>query len=718
MSSVDRINGLTGDLAIKTPVRVATTANISLAALQTIDGVSLAAGDRVLVKDQTDAVDNGIWLAATSSWSRDLDFDGSYDCVQGTLIPVTSGTTNGQTVWQLTTASPVIGTSSMTFERGAFSDAANVAADDGASGSLWKTVQGFIDKLLSSAGSSIVGFIQAGTGAVTRTLDDKIKETAISVTDYMLEADRTANYLAPGSVDVGYAIQAALTAVDHGGAVWFPKLGGGSGDTPSYLISTGLTLSKNDVTLFSESRAEYSEGIKTSAAIDILTCTGYGLKVKSLSFQGNGSQTTFATTNGIVINRTPNGDAETYSNLDAQIIDCSFFLLKDGLRGVGRNVFVFDNIFSLCKRGVVGELHTYGGGTVSDFRGWRVSRNRFHSCGAPYIDAGSSEVLPANLAALDSWCIQLPQTSGKTSHLEIFDNNADFCGAGFYKGYLAGAKINGNLTHGGSAIFVYAVITDGANQSACSNFVNTIENNSINSRTADATGDRGYQFSLNSIVVLGVSNLVLARNVMHNAAESHILVTACTRASVNGNACSNGNMLFVSDSTTRPCVVIDQSTNVTCTDNKVWSTIGTVYSNGIQITSATSGLKLRDNTVLNATTPISAEASALVNSADDGLAWQTPSMTNSFTLVGTTSKGFRRMFNGKVQIQATVQNGTDNTAAFTLPVGYRPSVAVFVPGVGVFNHAYAQVETNGQVVVNWEATPATSYSIVCEFEAA
>lgn len=186
MSSVDRINGLTGDLAIKTPVRVATTANITLSGLQTIDGVSLAAGDRVLVKNQTDAVDNGIWTASTSSWSRALDFDGSYDCVQGTLVSVTSGTVNEQTVWQLTTANPVIGTSSLTFERGAFSDAANMAADDGASGSLWETVQGFINKLIGLTGASHIGGAGRVVGSIAalRTLDKTLPSKHAFVTSY------------------------------------------------------------------------------------------------------------------------------------------------------------------------------------------------------------------------------------------------------------------------------------------------------------------------------------------------------------------------------------------------------------------------------------------------------------------------------------------------------------------------------------------------------
>jgi hypothetical protein len=49
------------DLAIKAPVRAATTGGgITLSGLQTIDGVALGVGDRVLVKDQTDATTNGL----------------------------------------------------------------------------------------------------------------------------------------------------------------------------------------------------------------------------------------------------------------------------------------------------------------------------------------------------------------------------------------------------------------------------------------------------------------------------------------------------------------------------------------------------------------------------------------------------------------------------------------------------------------------------------
>ncbi|MGB9753387.1 SdrD B-like domain-containing protein [Roseiflexus castenholzii] len=90
-----------------TTVRVATTANISSynpagigsfsGAPTTIDGVALANGDRVLVKDQTDARQNGVYVvvnAATGAWDRAADFDTARELTNGPLVGVTAGATN------------------------------------------------------------------------------------------------------------------------------------------------------------------------------------------------------------------------------------------------------------------------------------------------------------------------------------------------------------------------------------------------------------------------------------------------------------------------------------------------------------------------------------------------------------------------------------------------------------------------------------------------
>lgn len=111
---LDRINGLIGDLGIKAPVRAATTANIMLSGLQTVDGVSLAAGDRVLVKNQTAGADNGIYAASVTTWLREPDFDGSRDVVTGTVVFVTAGAQ--ASLWGVTTTGSItIGTTSLAF---------------------------------------------------------------------------------------------------------------------------------------------------------------------------------------------------------------------------------------------------------------------------------------------------------------------------------------------------------------------------------------------------------------------------------------------------------------------------------------------------------------------------------------------------------------------------------------------------------------------------
>lgn len=107
MATTDRIAGLNGSVGFKAPCRAATTAAITLSGEQTIDGVAIVAGDRVLVKNQSSAVDNGIYIASAGSWSRALDFDGSRDARNGTMVFVTSGSTNGLRIFYMAATDPV-----------------------------------------------------------------------------------------------------------------------------------------------------------------------------------------------------------------------------------------------------------------------------------------------------------------------------------------------------------------------------------------------------------------------------------------------------------------------------------------------------------------------------------------------------------------------------------------------------------------------------------
>jgi hypothetical protein len=94
--------------------RAATTANITLSGLQTVDGVVLAVADRVLVKDQTTTSQNGVWLAAAGAWSRATDYNTTVE-VSNSAVFVLEGTVNLKSTWVQTSTSPVIGTDPIVF---------------------------------------------------------------------------------------------------------------------------------------------------------------------------------------------------------------------------------------------------------------------------------------------------------------------------------------------------------------------------------------------------------------------------------------------------------------------------------------------------------------------------------------------------------------------------------------------------------------------------
>lgn len=97
----------------KNPVRAATTVNVTLSGAQTIDGVSVVAGDRVLVKAQTTQSANGIYVAASGSWTRATDMDVAAEFV-GAAVFVSEGTAHGNQQWQMTTDAPItVGTTNI-----------------------------------------------------------------------------------------------------------------------------------------------------------------------------------------------------------------------------------------------------------------------------------------------------------------------------------------------------------------------------------------------------------------------------------------------------------------------------------------------------------------------------------------------------------------------------------------------------------------------------
>lgn len=104
-------------LDFKQSVLVATTGPLVLAGIQAIDGFVAPAGSRVLVKDQAQAKDNGLYVVGPDSWARSVDADSSDKVTSGLMVTVERGTTNADSIWQLVSDGPlVLGTSPLAFQ--------------------------------------------------------------------------------------------------------------------------------------------------------------------------------------------------------------------------------------------------------------------------------------------------------------------------------------------------------------------------------------------------------------------------------------------------------------------------------------------------------------------------------------------------------------------------------------------------------------------------
>lgn len=100
----------------KANVRAVATTPITLSGTQTIDGVSLVAGDRVLVMAQAAGATNGIYVVASGAWTRSTDADASAEVTAGMATISSEGTTFKGSMWALTTPDPItLGTTALVF---------------------------------------------------------------------------------------------------------------------------------------------------------------------------------------------------------------------------------------------------------------------------------------------------------------------------------------------------------------------------------------------------------------------------------------------------------------------------------------------------------------------------------------------------------------------------------------------------------------------------
>jgi len=151
----------------KASVKATTVEDTTLSGEQTIDGVSLLAGDRILVKDQSTGANNGVYVVSASTWNRSSDADTGDELTASFAVFVEQGTVNSDSGWVLTTdGSITVGTTSLVFTQ--FTGLGQVTAGSG----LIKTgniidVVGTSDRVTVNADNIDIASTYVGQASIT-----------------------------------------------------------------------------------------------------------------------------------------------------------------------------------------------------------------------------------------------------------------------------------------------------------------------------------------------------------------------------------------------------------------------------------------------------------------------------------------------------------------------------------------------------------------------
>jgi len=185
------------NISWKQPVRLATTQNTAIYGVRTIDGVIARINDRILVKNQTNQLKNGIYIVQRGNWVRASDFNVGYD-MNGTIVYVLEGTVNNNTIYACTSEG-IVDTDNVVFTDITFFKKLTVVDDTNVGLSLngESSADCLLNNVTITAGwSGQLAIGRGGTGLSTVSQGSLLYASAIDTITALVKNTSSTRYLA------------------------------------------------------------------------------------------------------------------------------------------------------------------------------------------------------------------------------------------------------------------------------------------------------------------------------------------------------------------------------------------------------------------------------------------------------------------------------------------------------------------------------------------
>jgi hypothetical protein len=255
------------------PCVVVSTSNVALTGLQTIDGITLVANNRVLLVGQTNAVQNGIWLAQSGAWTSPTDWV-SGDEAGTAYVLITEGTNNAGSSWLCSTPTAIIGTDNVTFVEFSLPSATTGNNVGGGSGQVYQSKSGVtLNFRTLSVADSYMSIVTNSDNVGFST-----NATSTNTANEIVARDSSGNFSA-GTITASLTGHASLDLPLTGGTLTGTLIvPAGTAAAPSLKFSgstnTGLSAATANILSFDISGSEQMNLSSSGLTIDGFTTAG------------------------------------------------------------------------------------------------------------------------------------------------------------------------------------------------------------------------------------------------------------------------------------------------------------------------------------------------------------------------------------------------------------------------------------------------------------